>query len=167
MDEQCNHLWPEDPEGRAEMGRGLLGLAFTNAFDSIFITWRNRIQNPHGPNDVPVTPGSISDRLERSWRDGLAAMPREQRDFVLRVIDDVLESAAYRFAITLDRFDHGDLSVQLTAVDDHHQPKFTVPIQPHGIFEMFQDVLAWKERFGRGADIGRSNPTGATENPRT
>jgi hypothetical protein len=57
----------------------------------------------------------------------------------------------------LDRFDFGDLSVHFTAVDDEHKPKFTVPIHPHGFLEMFQDVLKWKERFGRGADIGRPN----------
>ena len=153
LDENNNEIWPEDPEARAEMGRGLFGLALTNALDSFFITWHERASNPEGRSTATL--GSLVDRIDQDWRRGLAAMTQEQRDFVLRVIDDVLDGIAYQFAITLDRFDHGDLSVHLTAVDDQHQPKFTVQIQPHGSLEMFQDVLAWRDQFGRGSSIGR------------
>jgi hypothetical protein len=136
LDEQGNHLWPEDTEARSSMGRGLFGLALTNSLDSIFITWRDTIQNPKAKVFASMTP--------------------EQKEAVLRAIDDVLDFAAYEFAITLDRFDHGELSVQLTTVNDHQEPKFTIPIHPHGFLDMFQDVLEWKEKFGRGTDIGRS-----------
>jgi hypothetical protein len=153
MDEQFHLLWPEDAEARAEMGRGLFGLALTNALDSIFINWRERASNPEGRTGA--TPGSIADRRDQYWRRGLASMTQDQRDFVLRVIDDVLNSMAYHFGIMLDRFDHGDLSLHLTALDDQREPKFTVQIQPQGALEMFQDVLEWRERFGRGAAIGR------------
>src|SRR5262249_42899012 len=114
LDENCKHLWPEDPEARADMGRGLFGLALTNALDSIFINWHERASNPNGRTQA--TPGSLVDRDDQYWRRGLASMTQEQRDFVLRVIDDVLDFAAYQFSITLDRFDHGDLSVHLAVV---------------------------------------------------
>ena len=159
LDKDNNHLWPEDPEARADMGRGLFGLALTNALDSIFLDWNDLIFNPKGR--TKATPGSIVDQLDKHWRSGFASMTEEQKDFVVQVIDDLLDSVAYKFAITLDRFDHGNLSLHLTAVDDQQQPKFTVQIQPHGFLEMFQDVLGWRDQFGRGSAIGR--PTSEEE----
>jgi hypothetical protein len=153
LDQENQHLWPEDPEARAAMGRGLFGLAITNTLDSLFITWRERASNPNGRAEA--TPGSIVDLSDKAWRQGFASMSAEQREFVLRVVDAVLNSAAYRFAMTLDRFDHGNLHLGLTVLDSEQKPQFTVPIHPDKDWEMFQDILAWRDRFGRGPDIGR------------
>ena len=153
LDAEGKDLWPDSKEARAEMGRGLFGLAFTNALDSIFITWRERVLNVSGRTGATV--GSITERIEHGWGEEFASLTQEQKDLVLRVIDDVLDSAAYKFSIMLDRFDHGDLSIHLTPRDNQQQAQPAVQIQPHGPLEMFQDVLAWNARFGRESEIGR------------
>ena len=153
LDEEQNHLWPDDPQARAEMGRGLFGLAFTSGMDSTFQTWEDRASNPEGRTSA--VPGSIVDQIDQEWRHGLAAMTQEQRDFVLRIVDDVLNMSAYQFGIMLDRFDHGELSVHLTPSANEGGPEFTVQIQPRGPLEMFQDVYQWREKFGMGTEIGR------------
>ena len=153
IDAENKHLWLDSKEARADMGRGLFGLAFTNALDSIFIAWRERVLNVSGR--TRATAGSITERIEHGWGEEFSSLTEEQKDFVLRVIDDVLDSAAYQFSIMLARFDHGDLSIRLTPRDDQQQAQPAVQIQPHGPLEMFQDVLDWNVRFGRGAKIGR------------
>jgi len=167
LDAENRQLWPDDPEARAAMGRALFGLSFTNNLDTIFTTWRERALNLEGR--TMATPGSIVDLKEKAWGAGLAAMTQEQRDFVLRIIDDVLASIAYSFPIMLDRFDHGKLTINLTphARDDDDDddddetskpaeaPLPPIQIHPHGFLEMFQEALEWREKFGRGAAIGR------------
>lgn len=153
MDKDWNHLWPATAEARSDMGRGLFGLALVSKLDAIFTNWRERA---HDVKDrTQATPGSIVDNLEKEWGAGFATMSEEQKAFTLRVVDDVLNSVAHSFCIMLDRFDHGDLDINLTPKDEDDEPKFTVPIQPHGFLEMFQDQLQWREEFGKRRETSR------------
>jgi hypothetical protein len=158
LDKDGTETWPEDSEKRATMGRGLLGLNLVHALDSTFITWQERANNPEKRAATGATPGSLADRIDQDWRRGFASMTVEQRQFVLRVIDEVLDETAYHFGITLDRFDHGELAVHLTVKDEEDQPKFTTQIQPHGNLEMFQDFLEWKKRFSRRSKTEVAHP---------
>ena len=148
LDEQCREVWPDDPEARAEMGRGFLGLTFMNRLDSVFLRWSDFAANPSDPPGV--TSGG-------RWRPGFAALSPEQREFAMQVIDAVLKDAATAVCRTLDRFEHGELSIHLTTMDEQGKPRFNVQIEPHGVAGMYQDYFAWESRFGRAEDIGRNS----------
>lgn len=141
--------WPEDSEARARMARALFGFSLVHGLDAEFLTWRDRAENR--ASDSRFTPGSTADEVDRYWRDGLATFTEEQRLFLYQVIDDVLDSAAYHFCMTLDRFEMGELRVLHRAEGIDRE----VQIHPHGHLEMFQEFLDWQQRFGRGEEIER------------
>lgn len=127
LDENNQHVWPEDDEKRAEMARELLGFALTNSMDTTFLEFRNRLDST----------------------DSLRSLSDDQRQSVLREYGDLLDFAMYQFAITLDRFDHGVLSLQHGIPNEDNELTDPVTIQPAGFFEMFQDAVRWREEYGR------------------
>jgi hypothetical protein len=135
LNENNQHLWPDDPQERAEMARELFGFALTNSLDTTFVEFRNRLNSS----------------------DTLKSLTNEQRTAVLREYDEILDFAMYQFSITLDRFDHGILAIQHGKPNDEEELIDPVAIHPTGIFEMFQDAVRWKEEYGRGEAIGRKN----------
>lgn len=126
-------LWPDNDQQRAEQARELLGLALINALDTVFVTFKNRLES----------------------HTGLAELNEDQRQAILREYDALLDFALYQVAITLDQFDHGDLEIRHGKRDDDNTLQGPVTIQPLGILEMFQEALRWREEFSRGDVIGR------------
>ena len=89
-------------------------------------------------------------------------MTNEQKAVFLTLLDDILDSTVYLSVLRLDRFDHGFIKLQVQQSDPHE----CTPIEGTEIDiisddhnELFQDAAwHWKEEFGRGTEIGRSQP---------
>lgn len=149
-DKKGRPLWPAEEDARAKAGRGQFALQLIELLDGTFIDWWERLSNPDKRrSDLQLTSGSIGDREEQAWQKDLASMTEQQRLVVLRIIDDVLQRAAYSIGMALDRFDYGELSIHMTATTEDNEPLFTTKIHPHGHFELFQDLLAWRNTFSR------------------
>lgn len=128
-------LWPGNDQQRAEQARELLGLALINALDTVFVTFRNRLES----------------------HTGLAELNDDQHQAILREYDELLDFALYTVSITLDQFEHGDLEIRHGKRGDDNTLQDPVTIQPLGILEMFQEALRWREEFSWGDVIGRKN----------
>ena len=115
------------------MARGLLGLAFINRLDGVFLRWSDFATNPSDPPGVT---------LGGKWRPGFAAMTPEQRGFVMQIIDAVLKDAATGFCRTLGKFEHGEFSICLTGKDEQDDPPSSIQIEPHGMIVMYEDCFA-------------------------
>ena len=143
--------WPSDDEGRATMARALFGMTLTNELDSYFVGWRERAEGTAAPT-------SETPRHGDEWTERLSDLSDDQRQLILEVLDKVLDDVAFRFAMIFDQYDFGELNIQFTAEgEDDEAGGFTVQIHPHGILDMHDEVFGWRERFGRGTDIGRSD----------
>ena len=148
MTEDGNDVWPSSPEERAMVARELFGLALIFGTDSSF----HHVKEQMGAESLSATP-TLNAALET-----IKAMDDEQKSAILTLVDDILDFAVYKFAIQLDRFDHGFLSLRFQNADDEEyepQPETEVEINPCGINEMFQDAVRWKQEFSMGTDIGR------------
>lgn len=147
-EEEQGRLWSRPEEERADIAREMFGLALTASTDSTFCEAREALQ----ADELQATP-SLGEANHV-----LRALSEEQKSAVLRLLDEVLHMSVYDFTILLDRFDHGNLSVDFQARDEEGEP---IPgsecrIHPHGHLEMFQDALRWREEYGLGQQIGRT-----------
>lgn len=146
--EDGSHQWPSSAEDRAAMARELFGLALISDTDAVF-------------NGVKEQLDAVSIDAAQTLKGALETLRRmseEQKAAILTLVDDILDAAVHRFALELDRFDHGFLSLRFQCMDEEEfepQPGSEVEINPFGLLEMFQDALRWKEEFTMGPLIGR------------
>jgi hypothetical protein len=145
--EDGEDVWPASAEERAHVAREIFGLALIFGTDSSFYHVKEQID----AQSLSATP-TLNAALET-----IRAMDDDQKSAILTLVDDILDFAVYQFAIQLDRFEHGFLSLRFQNVDDKcdPQPETEVEINPYGIYEMFQDAVRWKTEFSMGTDIGR------------
>ena len=148
MTDDGDEVWPTSSEERAAVARELFGLALIFGTDSTF----HHVKEQIDAESLSAAP-TLKAALET-----IKVMSSDQKAAILTLVDDILDFAVYKFAIQLDRFDHGFLSLRFQNLDDEDyepQPETEVEINPCGIYEMFQDAVRWKREFSMGADIGR------------
>jgi len=149
--EDNEELWPDDDDARTEMARGLFGLTLVTATDDLFADFRDQI----GATDCNA--GSDVGAAIKTLR----SLDDHQKSAILTLLDDFLDTAVPLGMLSLDRFDHGFIKLQVV----QSNPKECEPIPGSEIDiisddhnELFQDALRWKEDFSCGTQIGRREP---------
>jgi hypothetical protein len=148
-----NDPWPDDVKERALRARALFGLDVVFGTDGSFVDAREEL----GAGHLAAATGRTQ------AREILRGLSDPQKEAVLRLIDDVLDSSTYSFLIRLDRCEFGQILLKHQETDDENQPDPTteVLINPgDSDLELFQEACLWKEDFSFGAAIGRREASG-------